>query len=361
MRALTTSEGWRSRTRCLQSVCGMALARTATAAAVAGLVAVSVAAWSHPVHANGPRTLASVQALASPASSTWQDNATGLERVPLPILANASTITVAIIDTGVDKTSAALSGRQIVAYSVTGKPRNSADRNGHGTFIAALVARYAGNARIMVVKAASDNGTVTTAAEARAIRYAVDHGAKILNLSFAGSTTSPAERSAIAYAIGKGALLVTAAGNEYAAGNPVEYPAALVQPLGSNGRGGAGLAVGASTADGGRAPFSNAGSWISLVAPGVGVYSAVSPFASSTMFLRDASAPGYGYASGTSYAAPQVAGAAALVWSVAPSLTAREVADILKTTASGRGTWSDDVGYGVLDIPDAVALAATRA
>lgn len=336
----------------------MALARAATAAAVAGLAALSVAAWSHPGHANGPRTLASVHA---PASSTWQDNATGLGRVPLPVLANASIMTVAIIDTGVDTTAPALSGRQIVTYSVTGKPRDTADRNGHGTFIAALVARYSGSARIMVVKAASDSGTVTTTAEARAIRYAVDHGAKILNLSFAGTTTSTAERQAIAYAIRRGALLVTAAGNDYGLGNPVEYPAALVQPLGSNGRGGAGLAVGASATDGTRASFSNAGSWISLVAPGVGVYSAVSPFASSTMFLRDSASAGYGYGSGTSYAAPQVAGAAALVWSVAPSLAAKDVADILKTTASGHGTWSAEVGYGVLDIPDALALAATRA
>jgi len=342
----------------LQSERGMASARTATAAAVAGLAAVLVAAWSYPVHANGPRMLASSQVTASPSSSTWQDNATGLERVPLPIFANASTMTVAIIDTGVDTTAPALGGREIVSYSVTGKPRDVADRNGHGTFIAAIVARYSGSARIMVVKAASDSGTVTTTAEARAVRYAVDHGAKILNLSFAGSTTSVAERRAIAYAIARGALVVTAAGNDYAFGNPVEYPAALVQPRGSNGRGGAGLAVGASTADGTRAPFSNAGSWISLVAPGVGVYSAVSPLASSTMFLRDSASPGYGYGSGTSYAAPQVAGAAALVWSVAPSLTARQVADILKTSASGHGTWSDDVGYGVLDIAAAVALAA---
>jgi subtilisin family serine protease len=337
----------------------MASARAATAAAVAGLAA--VAAWSGPVHANGLRALAAAQTPSSPSTSAWQDGATGLERVPAAVLANASSITVAVIDTGVDTTSPALAGRPLVTVSVTGGSRDAADRNGHGTFIAALVARYGGSARIMVVKAATDAGSVTAASESRAIRYAVDHGARILNLSFAGSTTSTAERRAVAYAVSRGALVVTAAGNEYALGNPVEYPAALVQPRGSNGRGGAGLAVGASAADGTRAPFSNAGSWISLVAPGVGVYSAVSPFASAKSFLRDAAAPSYGYASGTSYAAPQVAGAAALVWSVAPRLTAKEVAEILKTTASGHGTWTSDVGYGVLDIADAVTLAATRA
>jgi subtilisin family serine protease len=359
VRKLTHFEGWRSRAGHLQSVCGMASARAATAAAVAGLAA--VAAWSFPVPANGLRTLAGVQTAGSPAASTWQDRAIGLERVPVSVLANASTVTVAVIDTGVDVSSPSLAGRTISTHSVTGSPKDVTDRNGHGTFIAALVARYSGNARIMVVKAATDDGSVTTASEARGIRYAVDHGARVLNLSFAGSTTSTAERRAVAYAVSRGALVVTAAGNEYAVGNPVEYPAALLQPFGSNGRGGAGLAVGASTADGTRAPFSSSGSWISLVAPGVGVYSAVASRASSTMFLRDAAAPGFGYASGTSYAAPQVAGAAALVWSLAPSLTARDVADILKSTASGHGVWSGDIGYGVLDIADAVALAAARA
>jgi subtilisin family serine protease len=65
--------------------------------------------------------------------------------------------------------------------------------------------------------------------------------------------------------------------------------------------------------------------------------------------------------SGTSFAAPQVAGAAALVWAANPSLTARQVADILKTTASGHGAWSAELGYGVLDVGAAVALAAASA
>jgi subtilisin family serine protease len=277
------------------------------------------------------------------------------------VLSTASRITVAVIDTGVDATAADFDGRTVTTYSTAGALRDAADRNGHGTFVAALVARSAGNASIMVVKAATDDGAVTTASESRAIRYAVDHGARILNLSLTGRTTSPLERSAIRYAAKKGVLIVAAAGNEYGQGNPVEYPAALLQPVGSNGRGGSGLVVGASAPDGTRAPFSNAGSWISLSAPGVNVFSALSPFASTTMFRPDLSVAGHGYASGTSYAAPQVAGAAALVWSVAPHLTARQVADILKVTASGHGTWNADLGYGVLDVAAAVSLAATVA
>jgi subtilisin family serine protease len=128
-------------------------------------------------------------------------------------------------------------------------------------------------------------------------------------------------------------------------GNPVEYPAALLQPVGSNGNGGTGLVVGASDA-GGRASFSGSGSWISLAAPGVDVYGALGRGR-------------YGHGSGTSFAAAEVSGAAALVWAANPLLTARQVARILEETASGQGTWTPDLGYGVVDAAAAVARAKT--
>jgi subtilisin family serine protease len=65
----------------------------------------------------------------------------------------------------------------------------------------------------------------------------------------------------------------------------------------------------------------------------------------------------YGYASGTSFAAPQVAGAAALVWAANPSLNAQQVAQILKETASGGARWTRDLGYGTIDVAAAVARA----
>jgi membrane-anchored mycosin MYCP len=141
---------------------------------------------------------------------------------------------------------------------------------------------------------------------------------------------------------------VAAAGNDYAQGDPVEFPAALLQPVGSNGAGGAGLAVAASDEAGERAAFSNTGSWVSLAAPGENVRGAV---------------PGgrYAYGSGTSFAAPQVAGAAALVWTVDPELTAREVAEVLEETASRGGAWSPELGYGVIDVGAAVDRAQALA
>ena len=65
----------------------------------------------------------------------------------------------------------------------------------------------------------------------------------------------------------------------------------------------------------------------------------------------------YGYANGTSFAAPQVSGAAALVWAANPALRADQVASILEQTASGRGNWNRELGYGILDVAAAVARA----
>ena len=84
------------------------------------------------------------------------------------------------------------------------------------------------------------------------------------------------------------------------------------------------------TGTGIRAPFSNTGPWVSVAALGE---------------------------RGTSFAAPLVAGAAARVWSANPRLTARQVVTLLEQTASGRGTRTDDLGYGVIDVAAALALA----
>src|SRR5205085_12250305 len=93
----------------------------------------------------------------------------------------------------------------------------------------------------------------------------------------------------------------------------------------------------------------NSGSWISLAAPGDAVVGALAARPSAT------AASVFGIGSGTSYAAPQVAAAAALGWGIDPLLPARQVADILKASASGHGAWTADLGYGVLDVSAAVA------
>ena len=318
------------------------------------------------------RSSAAEPAVAGATSSPeWQFHATRTDAVPEDVLRGAAAITIAVIDTGADVTAPDLAAKAPGSWNTRTGTADIRDTNGHGTFVASLaagsvtnddgIAGGGGDAQLLVIKSGSDGGSFTDLDEAAGITYAVDHGARILNLSVGGPKTSTTERRAIRYAIDHGALVVAAVGNEYDGGNPVEYPAALLQPVGSNGVGGGGLAVTASTADGRRAPFANTGPWVSLAAPGERVFGAVSQTSSPLLYPRTtlpgASAGLYGFGSGTSFAAPQVAGAAALVWAANPSLTAAQVAQILKETASGAGRWTPELGFGVVDVAAAVARA----
>lgn len=292
----------------------------------------------------GAALLASV-AVAS--GTGWQLAAVHETTVAPSVLRSAAHVEIAVIDTGADLSVPEIAARATGAYDVTTRTANARDVNGHGTFVASIAAAYGGEARLLVIKAGSSSGAFTDANESAAIHYAVVHGARIINLSIGGPTTSKVERAAIRYAIARGALVVAAAGNDHGFGNPVEYPAALLQPVGSDGIGGSGLVVAAS--DGGvRAAFSGSGSWVSLAAPGVGVYGATG-------------AGRYGYGSGTSFAAAEVSGAAALVWGANPTLTARGVARILEQTASGGGRWTPELGFGDVDVAAAVARAQVLA
>lgn len=305
----------------------------------------------------------------------WQYAAVKANLVPEAIQRAAAAITIAVIDTGADLSAPDLAAKAPTAWSVRTRRGDVVDGNGHGTFVASLaagsvtndegMAGTGGDVRLMVVQAGAADGSFTDVQEAAAIVWAVDSGARIINLSLGGPETSAAERRAIDYAVGRGVLLVAAVGNEAGAGSPIEYPAALLQPPGSNGVGGRGLAVAASTVTGARASFSTSGTHVSLAAPGENVFGAVSSAAPADRFPRVA-LPGstaglFGFASGTSFAAPQVAGAAALVWAANPSLSAEQVASILEQTASGRGAWNPELGFGVLDIAAAVTRAQSAA
>jgi subtilisin family serine protease len=302
----------------------------------------------------------------------WQYAATRASTVPEEVLRAAASVTIAVIDTGADLEAPDLAAKAPASYNVFTGDTDVTDLHGHGTFVASIaagsvtnaegIAGFGGDAKLLVVQSGRADGSFTDVDEAEAIVYAVNHGAKVINLSIGGVDTSAVERNALAYAADHGVLVVAAAGNEFEDGNPVEYPAALLQPVGSRGRGGWGLSVGATTRKGKRASFSNTGSWISMAAPGENVFGAVSSLTKARQWPRSP-LPGstrglYGYASGTSFAAPQVAGAAALVWAANPQLTRDQVAWILKRTASGNGRWTKSLGYGVLDVGRAVATAA---
>ena len=158
----------------------------------------------------------------------------------------------------------------------------------------------------MIIEAADRQGSFTDLDEAAAIVYAVDHGARIINLSLGGPTTSTTERRAIDYAVAKGVLLVAAIGNSHGGGNPSSIPPRSFSPSAPAESADAASRSGASTRSGGRASFSNTGTHISLAAPGEAVFGAVSAASSESRYPR-VSLPGsvtglYGYASGTSFA-----------------------------------------------------------
>jgi subtilisin family serine protease len=297
----------------------------------------------------------------------WQWDAARVGEVPDTVLRAAARVKIAVIDSGADLSAPDVADKAPETWSVLSRSRRVTDVVGHGTFVASIaagsvengvgMAGFGGDARLLVIQALDPNGYITDVDEAAAIVYAVKHGAKIINLSIGGSQTSSIERHAIRYAARHGVLLVAAAGNEHKNGNEPQYPAALLQPLGSRGRGGLGLAVGATTMSGTRASFSNTGTYLSLSAPGENVFGAESAASNWPHAQTSWSSPGYyGWASGTSFAAPEVAGVAALVWGANPSLTARQVADVLKRSASGGG-WTPQLGWGRLDAAAAVRLA----
>ncbi len=283
----------------------------------------------------------------------WQWAAMHADLVPTSALGAAAGITIAIIDTGADLSAPMIADNAPLTYNVLTGDALVQDTIGHGTFVASLAAGFGGNARLMIVQANRHGSNFSDVDEANAIVWAVDHGARIINLSLGGTQTSILECHAIDYAVAHNVLLVAAAGNSAQQGNPVVYPAALV--------GRRGLVVGAAGRDGGRAPFSTTGSYVDVLAPGVNVLGALAGGALTGWLFSPVATPGwngdYAIGSGTSYAAPEVAGAAALVWAANPLLGAADVAAVIEGSASGRGPWTADRAFGNVDVAAAIAHA----
>jgi subtilisin family serine protease len=293
----------------------------------------------------------------------WQWTAAHADLVPNWVQQAASAITIAVIDTGADVLASSLAAKSPTTWNIVNNVTTVSDSVGHGTFVASLaggtisdpagMSGFGGEARLMVVQANRGGMAFSDIDEANAIVYAVDHSANIINLSLGGAQTSFVERYAIDYATQHGVLLVAAAGNSAEQGNPTVYPAALL--------GRSGLVVGASNAGGKRASFSTTGLYVDVLAPGVDVLGALAS-GIPTGFFTPVATPGangtYGYGTGTSYAAPEVAGAAALVWATNPSLDAAGVAATLEATAASHGVWTKNLAFGAIDIAAAVQSAA---
>ena len=266
----------------------------------------------------------------------------------LPLLPQ---VRVAVIDSGADAGHPDLKGRIAAARSFVGG--SPSDDQGHGTFVAGEIAAgiddghgiagLAPSARLLVAKVVRSDGSVSTSAEARAIRWAVHHGARVINISLGGlrdpqdpnySGYSAIEAQAVDYAVANGALVVAAVGNSnYAPVKPwnyAGYPAALPHVVG----------IGSYGRSGDVSRFSNRDQlYVDLEAPGEDIFSVLP----RTVTVKNPSCPEQGYSScgpreykhaaGTSFSAPQVSAAAATLFALRPSLTADQVSWLLERNA----------------------------
>jgi len=231
---------------------------------------------------------------------------------------SAKLVIVAVIDTGVNAGNPALTGKVIEGYNFY---NNTTDASGsakgtgwHGTAVAGEVINGSGGANIQIMPLQVNYGEsryLSSSAILKAIYYAADNGASVINMSFGTTAYSPLMQQAIDYATSKGVIMVAAAGNN--GSNGLYYPAAYNNVI----------AVGATNAQGVLAGFSNYGSYIDLIAPGWN--SKVLAYNGGEMT-----------ANGTSFASPFIAGIAALLKSYFPKLLPNEIEAELKALAQNK-------------------------
>jgi subtilisin family serine protease len=262
-------------------------------------------------------------------------------------------VPVAVIDSGVDATHPELAGRILDAKSFVGGSAR-VDALGHGTFVAGLIAAGVDNgvgiaglapsAQLLVAKVVTSSRSIPIVAEARAVRWAVDSGARVINMSLGGlrdpldrdrDSFSQLEADAVAYAVENGVLVVAAVGNDdQAPSSPwpyASYPAALPHVLG----------VSALAENGSVPQFSNRDRiYNDISAPGEQILS-IFPRPLTSRFpacaeqgFSSCGPDEYREAQGTSFAAPQVTAAAAVLLSLRPSLRPEQTSAILRHSAA---------------------------
>jgi hypothetical protein len=301
-----------------------------------------------------------------------------------PELPPVAPVRVAIIDSGIDGGHPEFRGRIAASRSWVGGSALT-DEEGHGTFVAGVIAASLNNnegiagmafpAQLIIAKIARSDQTIDVRDEAEAIRWAADNGARVINLSIGGlrdpfharrDTFSRLEANAIQYAVRHGAVLVAAVGNADEAPQApwpyASYPAALPHVLG----------VSALTPSGNVPGFSNRDRiYNDISAPGQEIYSTLPRALTSFRPLcqnqgySDCGPDEFRHAAGTSFAAPQVTAAAAVLFALRPTLQPDQVINILERSATDvnasngckscpfqRDAYS---GWGRLDLAKAIA------
>ena len=319
--------------------------------------------------------------LASKQYYLAQDHAFDAFGAELPAV---DPVRVGIIDSGLDGAHPEFPKAKIWAARSFVGGNALTDEQGHGTFVAGEIAAalngegiagIAFPAQLIIAKISRGDESIAVKAEAAAIRWAANHGAQVINLSIGGlrdplnpkrDTFSQAEANAIEYAYRRGAVLVAAIGNgDEAPSMPWpygSYPAALPHVLG----------VSALTATGNVPTFSNRDLiYNDVAAPGQDIFSTLPrPLTAQrptcvNQGYSDCGPDEFRHASGTSFAAPQVAAAAAVLLALRPTLTPDQVTTLLERTATDINTTTgcrqcpaerDALsGWGRLDVSRAIA------
>ncbi len=280
------------------------------------------------------------------------DRQWALPRIGVPdawsLTTGSSQIIVAVIDTGIDQThedlrkSSFVSGYDFLLNQDI-LPGTDSDDNGHGTLVAGVLAATPNNGlgitgvvwsvSIMPLKALNVEGEGSSENVGKAIRYATDHGASIINLSLGGVGFGQdiGLANAIRYAYGHNVVLVAAAGNDLAASG-VDLDKDPVFPICDDNAQNMVIGVAAADSNDQKPSFSNFGrSCVDVSAPGKRILSTIG----RNPVTRAKSPNTYAYASGTSLAVPFVSGQAALLKTLYPDATNRQIRDrIMSTTDS---------------------------
>ena len=275
------------------------------------------------------------------AGSEWWVPHVGADRWTAP----GPGVPLTMIDSGVDLSHEEFAGRpNTIPLSVMTYSGN--DEELHGTATASVAAAPENGVGIVGIYPqaklqlwdASPNAQLTVGDEINGLFAARRNGPGVINLSLGGFDLIPIEEHAIASVFGSGSLVVASAGNDREGGSSLSYPATFPHVL----------TVGATDEADRVTVFSSASPALDLAAPGQDI-----PAAIPTIFNPS----GYSAVDGTSFSAPLVSGAAAAIWTLRPTLTNTQLFQVMRRSARdvGKPGWDADTGYGILDVPAAVA------